>query len=251
MRFPGQRAQFTPAFSGATPWAASAVVGPAAIRFNSTSSDAVAAPAGETSGSGTPPPLDELSELDIAAIPEQLGYLKQLGLDYGWGVSSIMEWLIEHIHIWSGLPWWASIVTLGIAVRVALLKPMLNASDTSAKIHNVKHQTTPLRAEMMEAMQKNNQMLAQQKRAELSKINHVHGIKMSRTMIPMLQVPLGFGMFRVTRGMASLPVPALLNESIFWLNDLTLRDPYFILPAMTALFMFSSLKVRPLTPSAR
>lgn len=58
----------------------------------------------------------------------------------------------------------------------------------------------------------------------------------------MLQIPLGFGMFRVIRGMASLPVPAMLNESIFWLNDLTVHDPYFILPAMTALFMFSSLK---------
>ncbi|KAJ5182936.1 hypothetical protein N7492_000552 [Penicillium capsulatum] len=239
MRMPGQRAQLNPVSSYLTPWtASSAAIGPSAIRFNSTS-------AAETTTSSLPPPaLDDLSTLDISAIPEKIGYLKSLGLDYGWGPASVMEWLIEHIHIWGGLPWWASIITLGILTRAALLKPMLDASDNGAKLHNIKHLTAPLRSEIAAAMsgESRNPMQVQMKQAELRELNKQHGIKSWKSFVPMLQIPLAFGMFRVIRGMASLPVPGLANESVMWLTDLTVADPLYVLPALTSFFLYLSLK---------
>jgi len=58
----------------------------------------------------------------------------------------------------------------------------------------------------------------------------------------LLQIPLGYGCFRVVRGMASLPVPGLMTESVSWLTDLTAPDPYFILPVATSAFLYFSLK---------
>jgi YidC/Oxa1 family membrane protein insertase len=43
--------------------------------------------------------------------------------------------------------------------------------------------------------------------------------------------------------MASLPVPAMLDESVLWINDLTISDPYYMLPVVTSAFMYMTLKV--------
>ncbi|KAJ5573809.1 uncharacterized protein N7459_008236 [Penicillium hispanicum] len=229
--------------SGSRLWRpAGAAVGPAAIRFNSTSSDPTPAPTPGTATSSESAPVDDLSNFDIISIPEQIGYLKELGLDYGWGPTAIMQYLVEHIHIWGDLPWWASVISAGLLVRLALLKPMMNASDTSAKLNNVKHIVQPLRQEMIAFAKEQKQLEVQMKRAELQKINQEHGIKIINTFIPMIQIPLGFGIYRAVRGMCSLPVPSLSNESAFWLNDLTVGDPLFILPAATAVMMYLTFK---------
>lgn len=219
------------------------MAGPAAIRFNSTSSTPASDPA---PAQGTLEGLSDAGDLeafDITKIPEHIGYLKELGLDFGWGPAAMIEWLIEHLHITAGLPWWASIVGAGLVVRLALLKPMLTASDQGAKIQNLKPKTEPIRHQMMQALKDSNQIEVQRKRAELSAVNKENGVNPWKNLIPMLQIPIGFGTFRVVRGMASLPVPAMLDESVLWINDLTISDPYYMLPVVTSAFMYMTLKV--------
>ncbi|KAL4913109.1 60Kd inner membrane protein-domain-containing protein [Aspergillus aurantiobrunneus] len=209
-----------------------------AARFNSTSST----PNQTTPETQQTTELD-IANLDISDIPERIGYLKSLGLDFGWGPSSMVEYLMEHIHIWSGLPWLGSIVATGIVIRFAMLPLFCRSADASARISNSKHILTPLRNNMLSAMQSNNQVEGQKWRAEIAKVNAQLGIKSSRVFIPMfLQVPFGYGCFRVIRGMSELPVPGLAMEKFAWVNDLTVPDPYFLLPVITSAFLFLSLK---------
>ncbi|KAJ5948977.1 hypothetical protein N7454_002284 [Penicillium verhagenii] len=240
VRLPGAPGQLTSGLAGnASRWAAPALAGPAAIRFNSTASDSLAPPV-ETPGEL--PNIEDLSAIDIASIPEHIGYLKALGLDYGWGPSSMMQWTLEHIHMWTGMPWWASIIGCGILIRLALLKPMLDASNQGAKLHNLKPVLNPVRARMLKAASEKNNIEVQRLRAESKQLQKDNGIHLYKSFIPMLQAPLGFGMFRVLRGMTELPVPALLNEQVLWLNDLTVSDPYLILPIISAYCLYRTLK---------
>ncbi|KAL4894562.1 60Kd inner membrane protein-domain-containing protein [Aspergillus ambiguus] len=215
-------------------------------RFNSTSS-AAPTPADATTtttATTTPTPASDLSDVavDLNSIPENIGYLKALGLDYGWGPSSLIEYVIEHFHIWAGLPWWASIVGAGLLVRLALLKPMLGAADTSTKINNLRDVSTPLRTKMTNAAREGKQTEMMQARMELNNLHAQHGVKPWKSFVPLLQVPLGFGCYRVVKGMTALPVPGLALESVGWIKDLTVADPYFVLPATTALFMYLSFR---------
>lgn len=221
-----------------------------AARFNSTSSTASVA-SGATASEGTADQaaqteagdISGLSLSEIESIPEHIGYLKQLGLDYGWGPSSIVEWIIEHIHMWTGLPWWASIVGTGLLVRLALLYPMLGAADTSTKIQNVKHLVNPLRMKMLQTNAAGNMVEATKIRAEINKLHHDNGIKPMKAFVPFLQIPLGVGCYRVVSGMTSLPVPGLAAETAGWLRDLTVADPFFILPTLSASFMYLTFRV--------
>jgi YidC/Oxa1 family membrane protein insertase len=107
----------------------------------------------------------------------------------------------------------------------------------------VKPILNPLKNEMMRAGSEGRQMDMHLKRAEIKRIQAEHGIVPYKSFIPMLQIPLAYGCFRVIRGMTSLPVPGLANESVGWLTDLTVSDPTFILPVATSAMMFLTFKV--------
>ncbi|KAI2793885.1 hypothetical protein POX_a00473 [Penicillium oxalicum] len=237
--FPGQKSQLTLTSSATIPWRYTTLAaGPAALRFNSTSSIPDPAPVAEST---TPIDPSDVS-FDISQIPEKIGYLKELGLDYGWGPSSLLQYVIEHIHVWTGLPWWASIVSAAVLVRIALFKPTMGASDTGARTHNARSVIDPIRHEMMKARVEGQTQLMQIKKAELDKIQAEHGIKSYKAFVPMLQIPLGYGIFRVVRGMTALPVPGLLTESALWLNDLTVADPMYLIPVITSGCLYLTLK---------
>ncbi|PKX96654.1 membrane insertase OXA1 [Aspergillus novofumigatus IBT 16806] len=244
--FPVRYGGPTQTLSGKISWKpAASIPGVMSARFNSTSSATDATASEHLSDAPTDmgvPDLSDLSAADLSSIPENIGYLKDLGLDYGWGPSSIIQFFIEHIHMWGGLPWWASIVGTGLLLRLALLYPTLGAVDTSTKMLNIKPVTEPLRQQMIMRGKDGNQIEMLKLRAEIQKIHQEQGIVAWKSFIPMLQIPFGFGCYRVVKGMAALPVPGLAMESVAWLKDLTVADPYFILPAASSLFMYLSIR---------
>ncbi|KAL4927766.1 membrane insertase OXA1 [Aspergillus undulatus] len=236
-RFPVQQGRI---LGGNTTWRASVPsIAFAGARFNSTSS-----PTPGTFVPETPQSTEwDLSQVDITNIPEHIGYLKDLGLDYGWGPSAMMEFLIEHIHIYSGLPWLGSIIATGLIVRSALLPFFFRSVNSTTKLANTSHITAPIKEEMFAANKAGNLIEAQRKRAEWSQKNRDLGIKTEDMFIPMLlQIPLGYGCYRTINGMSHLPVPGLASEHFAWITDLTVCDPYFIIPIATSLFLHLSLR---------
>ncbi|KAL4964446.1 membrane insertase OXA1 [Aspergillus stella-maris] len=226
---------------GQTAWKASIpsiVFGSA--RFNSTSSSTSSEFVPETSAQSTE---WEPSKIDINSIPEHTGYLKDMGLDYGWGPTAFMEWMVEHVHIYSGLPWVASIVAAGFVARALMLPLFIKSADQGARAANSAPILQPVRLRMFAAMRVQNQMEMAQAKAELAKINNDLGLRQRWVFAPMLvQFPLGYGVFRLVRGMCSLPVPALSQEQFAWITDFTATDPYFILPLAAAVVMHFTLR---------
>ncbi|KAH8702171.1 putative mitochondrial export translocase Oxa1 [Talaromyces proteolyticus] len=224
-------------------WRPIPISGHSLARFNSTST-ATVSPITENAAQGTVTTTTSLDGVlpELSEIPEQIGYLKTLGLDYGWGPSSIMEWAIEHIHIWGGMPWWASIVAAGVLLRLALFKPSVTAAENAARTMPVQAQLSALRTERILYISQGNQLAAAKVEAQSEEIRKSLGISMWKSLIPLLQLPFGFGCFRVVRGMTNLPVPALAVEQAGWITDLTVYDPLYILPIATTAFMYYSLK---------
>lgn len=176
-------------------------------------------------------------------MPETIGYLKSLGLDYGFGPTAGMEWILEHIHVFAGTPWWVSIALTAVLVRVVLFKGYMMASDNAGKMALVRPLTLPLTKEMTRAQMQGNTDRVLELRRELQLMNARAGVVMWKSFIPILQVFTGYGTYRVLRGMSLLPVPGLENGGMLWFSNLTVADPYFIIPAMTSLAMWWVLKV--------
>ncbi|CRG87345.1 Mitochondrial inner membrane protein OXA1 [Talaromyces islandicus] len=223
-------------------WTLAAVSGSSFARFNSTSTNNV--PAGSENVTQVPASDHSLLEdvMPISQIPERLGYLKDLGLDYGWGPSAFMEWMIEHIHMMSGIPWWASIVASAALVRLALFKPAVTAANNASITVPIKDKVKILRTQRHMYLTQGKQLEAAKVKEELDTIHKDLGISVWKNFLPILQIPLGFGCFRVVRGMTSLPVPALASEHAAWITDLTTYDPLFLLPLTASAMTYFSLK---------
>ena len=219
-------------------------------RFSSTASTASTT---STTSSATEPvdvPFDKydtssIEEIisDLPLIPEKIGYLKDLGLDFGWGPTALAEYLLEHVHVYTATPWWASIMLTALVVRLALLKPYINAADTSARLAAIAEVRKPILARISAARAARDTAKIYQFTQESRALSQQAGIKTWKVFTPFLQVPIGFGLFKLLRNMATLPVPGLEDGGVLWLKDLTMGDPYYILPALTSLCIYYTVKV--------
>ena len=71
-----------------------------------------------------------------------------------------------------------------------------------------------------------------------------NGIHPKTTMLPILcNGAIFMAMFFAIRGMATLPVKSMEAGGLYWFTDLTIADPYFILPIITASSLLIHLKV--------
>ncbi|GAB1314637.1 hypothetical protein MFIFM68171_04847 [Madurella fahalii] len=186
-----------------------------------------------------------LTGSDLLDIPEQIGFLKTLGLDYGWGPTSLMQTLLESTYVYTGLPWWASIGLVALAVRLALLKPTLDASENAQKLQDL--QKDPRYAAATDHMKKSllsgNHLAGAEARHKVSLMNKEAGYKPWKNLIGLIQIPIGIGMFRLIKGMAALPVPSFETGGFLWFTDLTVSDPYFLLPILTGIVFTNAMRL--------
>lgn len=202
-------------------------------------------------------PFSDLNTMSVLDIPEQIGYLKALGLDFGWDpATSLCEWLVEHVYVYSGMPWWATIATVAFAWRAILFVPTLNGSKHSALLQQVTKSPAFIqaKAEFDEATWKTGDRVAQMRaREKMSALKKQSGASAMRAMIALWTIPFSFGMFRLLRAMAAIPVPSLETGGFAWFTDLTVPDPYYILPVASialTLAMFNQTRAANLSNDA-
>ncbi|KAH6692465.1 mitochondrial export translocase Oxa1 [Plectosphaerella plurivora] len=238
----------TPAAPVATPEAAIVQEAPAT---------AAAAPSSVVPPTPTPTPIDappaplsditpnltlsdfEALGVNISDIPEQIGYLKALGLDFGWGPSSCVQWLLEHVYIYTGLPWWAAIMTTTVLLRLALLQPSLKAQQTSAKMQELQAmpEYNALKAKMQSSLKSGDQVAMNESRLALSTLHKQNNVSPLSSLWGLAQIPFGYGAFIVLNNMAKIPVPSMETGGILWFHDLTVADPFYVLPILGPIAM--------------
>ena len=176
--------------------------------------------------------------VDPNAIPEQIGYLHAVGVDYGYGPTSMIQWVLEHTHIWLNIPWWGSIVLTAAALRLLLFPLYLKMSDGMARQAALAPVLRPFVTKMTEAQRAGNTAGALEAYRQQAAIKKRAGITSMGLYTPMIaQGILGFCGFRLMRHMATLPVPGLVDGGFLWLQDLTMTDGYLLLPLMMAATM--------------
>ena len=186
------------------------------------------------------------SETSIASIPEHYGYLKETcGLDFGWGSTAFQEWVLEGIHLSTGLSWALSIVSVALLSRLVVFALATRAADQGPKMKAFNTTIEPLKKKALDAQRSGDQQALAQAQGEIRLIKKEAGVSFTAMFAPILvQVPLQFGAFRLLRNMCEIPVPALETEHWLWSTDLTLSDPYVILPVFSAAVLYYNVKVR-------
>lgn len=206
---------------------------------------------GKTIGSdGAFDTIDNVDSVDLTPlenIQEQVGYMAAFGLDFGWGPTALTTWMLEHAHFDFGLPWWGAVIATAVVTKAFLLYPGIIAQESTQRSKELSND--PFFKERMAKFQ-GFALSGRASSAEIMKlrnqINYMRseqGIKTSHMLLPFLQIPMAFGMFRLTRAMATLPLPGLDIEKCLWMTDMTVPDPLYLLPCASVALMIYTMRV--------
>ena len=176
-------------------------------------------------------------------VYEHLGFLKEMGLDFGWGPTAFVETILEHVHVYIGTPWWASIGVTVLIIRAAVLKFYIDAADCSARRQIVKPYEDEINTRFKAARAEEDRNALRSAWMDRKDLHKRAGIIWWKSLLPLVQLPIGFGTFRLMRAMATLPVPGFDTGGLLWISDLTIPDPYYFIPIATAWAYYFAFKV--------
>jgi YidC/Oxa1 family membrane protein insertase len=142
-------------------------------------------------------------------------------------------WLLKYINGFVG-NWGFSIIALTLVVRIPFI-PLINKGQRSMK---KLQKIQPMMTEIREKYKKD----AQKMQSELMELYKKHKVNPMGGCLPMvIQIPVFFALYKV------LLVAIELRGApfIFWIKDLSEKDPYYILPVVMGGTMFLQQKMTP------
>ncbi len=166
---------------------------------------------------------------------EQVDPTLKLSVDYGWmtflakPVFSLMIWLQSLIGNWG----W-TIIVLTLLIKVLLYPLVAKSQKSMAKMKLLQPRMQLLKEKFGDDKEKLNQAMMEMYKAE--KVNPMGGC------LPiLLTIPVFLTLYRVILYSVEMRGAAWLG----WITDLSVSDPYYILPAIMIASMFLQFKLNP------
>lgn len=160
-----------------------------------------------------------------------------LNLTIDFGIFTVIAdpifWLLKHFHEWVG-NWGWSIVLVTLVIKLLFLWPSAISYRSMAKMRAV----TPKMQQLKERFGDDRQKLSQEmmKLYQKEKINPLGGC------LPIvIQIPVFISLYWVIAESVELRQAPW----IFWIHDLSQKDPYFVLPLLMGISMFIQQKLNP------
>ena len=162
------------------------------------------------------------------------------GLEYtvNYGIFTVFSkplfWLLSKIHSVVGNWGWA-IVILTILIKAAFFKLTEAQYRSTARMRKLQPRIEQLKERYGDDRQRMSQAMMEMYKKE--KVNPLGGC------LPILvQIPIFIALYWVLLESVELRQAPF----ILWIDNLSVRDPYFILPALNAIFMFATQRLTPM-----
>ena len=169
---------------------------------------------------------------------EEISPYLDLSVDYGWlwWIAQPLFWLLIKIHALVG-NWGVAIILLTVLIKAVFFKLSATSYRSMANMRRVQPKMQDIREQYGDDKQKQSQAMMELYRKE--KINPMGGC------LPILvQMPVFIALYWVLMESVELRhAPFML-----WIDDLSVMDPYFVLPLMMGASMWFMQKLNPPPP---
>jgi YidC/Oxa1 family membrane protein insertase len=163
----------------------------------------------------------------------------ELSIDMGWFwfISQPMVWFLDLINTYLN-SWALSIVVFTLLLKLVLFPVTAKGFVSMGQMRKV----GPMMKELQERYKDDRQKLS----SEMMNLYKRERVNPLGGCLPVLaQVPFFIGFFFALREMVELR-----HASFFWISDLSIPDPLFILPVLFGLVMVFTQKLSPTPPTA-
>ncbi|KAG6879781.1 hypothetical protein C0992_011826 [Termitomyces sp. T32_za158] len=173
----------------------------------------------------------------------QFGDLAALGL-ISWTPAGLMRWTFEVINVASGLPWFWTIVAGSLFWRAVLFPISVRSLQNSSRLLPIQPKIKKLQEEMLVVRQSGDKIAMQRTAIKIRKTYKDAGVSMlSTALVPFVQIPITLGMFFGVKKMCELPLEQLTHSGFSLLPDLTVADPYMVLPILLCAVVNAQIQV--------
>ena len=176
-------------------------------------------------------PKDQYDLRDISPYLE-------LSVDYGWlwWIAQPIFWLLTQIQS-VVINWGVAIILLTVVIKAAFFKLSAKSYQSMANMRRVQPKMTDIREQYADDKQKQSQAMMELYKKE--KINPLGGC------LPILvQMPVFISLYWVLMEAVDLRHAPF----ILWIHDLSVMDPYFVLPLVMGASMWFMQKLNPPPP---
>lgn len=177
-------------------------------------------------------PIDTTIVQQLAANGEPA--FSSLGLG-GYTPVGLLQWGLEFMHVSLDLPWYLTIAFSTVIIRILLTPLVVISQRNAAVMRNVMPEMQDVQNRITEARQMGNAVEYAQANQELMQLMKTKGFNPLKNMlIPFAQMPIFLSYFIGIRRMVNTPVESMQTGGILWFTDLTMADPYYLLPLITS-----------------
>ncbi len=159
----------------------------------------------------------------------------ELTVDYGmlWFIAKPLYWVLDKIHAYTG-NWGWSIILLTLLIKIAFYRLSAAGYRSMANMRRVQPRLVAIKERYENDRARLNQAMMDIYKEE--KINPLGGC------FPILiQIPVFIALYWVLLETVELRQ----SPFMFWINDLSTKDPYFVLPLLMGISMFVQQKLNP------
>jgi len=184
------------------------------------------------------------TSISLYAGPKIQGNLKtlapglELTVDYGilWFIAQPIFWLLENIHALLG-NWGWSIIALTLVIKLFFFPLSAASYKSMARMRAVAPKLAALKEQFGDDRQKMSQAMMELYKKE--KINPLGGC------LPILvQMPVFLSLYWVLLESVEMRQAPWM----FWITDLSIKDPFFLLPIIMGATMFIQMQLNPTPP---
>jgi len=185
----------------------------------------------------------DIPAIDTVIPPLQYGDLAELGLT-GWSPAGIIRWSFEILQVSSGMPWFYTIIAGTLFWRVIILPANIMSLRNSSRLLPYTDQLQAVTTEWKQ-VDTGDRLALQRVSLKRQKIYEQARARVLPSIImPFVQIPVTLGLFFAVRKMTLLPVEQLKQSGVSFLPDLTMADPYYILPILSTIAINVQMTVR-------
>lgn len=187
--------------------------------------------------------MDQLSTSAAATGADDLVNLTEIAekaaleaaMEGSWLPTRTLQWILETVHHGSGLAWWQSIMLTTVGIRAATFPIMLMQIKNTYRLSQARPEIENLVARLKEEQARGNPNATADYQQQVMKVWQKYNANPLKSMASIfVQAPLLIGFFSALRGLAAAKVPSMVEGGTLWFHDLTVADPTYALPLISA-----------------
>ncbi|CAD6577070.1 MAG: Mitochondrial inner membrane protein oxa1 [Tremellales sp. Tagirdzhanova-0007] len=163
-----------------------------------------------------------------------------IGLEHG--RLSLVGWVMDglvSLHNLTGLPWWGVIVVASFFIRLILSQLVARNMSHNMRYQAIQPQMKDFMEKIKEASNNEDKQAASHYTKAMQTLWKEHDVSPLRPLwISFGQLPIFYCMFNALRRLADVPLPQLKAGGFGWITDLSLPDPYYILPVTSMMLQY-------------